>query len=170
MPSCVPEIQTKAAFLPQDTCPDMHLCAPCFDPVTGDSTGLCEFNGDTPTDAPVVFDECCVQTSPAGAPVTYGTCAPAEILPPDKADLLIAETCTQEGTKCVPLEFVENPDFKFAPCIATGLLGMSRPGGCVKDCLVTGIQQSVSSQSTCPEEEICAPCTGPLGKPTGVCD
>jgi hypothetical protein len=69
---CIPEIAGQASFLPKADCADGELCAPCFDPRTGENSSACNQGCDRgPTQPPVTFAKCCgsqgscVRPSPA---------------------------------------------------------------------------------------------------------
>src|SRR6185295_4602839 len=59
LPACLPDIAAQADRLPRDVCPTNHLCAPCYDPITGADSGACRLAGDMPVDPPYVFPDCC---------------------------------------------------------------------------------------------------------------
>ncbi|MDP6946216.1 MAG: DUF1587 domain-containing protein, partial [Myxococcota bacterium] len=44
--TCFPEIWAYESFFPQDVCDDGELCAPCIDPMTEESTGVCDIQID----------------------------------------------------------------------------------------------------------------------------
>ena len=74
MSLCVPSVREKRDQLPQDVCEEGDLCAPCYDPFTGESTGACDASVcDAPVEAPYVFEPCC---SGKGG----GLCIPREAL------------------------------------------------------------------------------------------
>ena len=64
----VPNVAQQKAILPKDVCDDDELCAPCFDPRDGSSTGACN---QAPCDAPkkpaTTFAACCQGGAPLRA-------------------------------------------------------------------------------------------------------
>ena len=167
MPLCLPEVAKQADRLPQDVCPPSHACSPCFDPTSGEETGVCGLGADPgPAEPPVVFPKCCDLKSGA----TRGTCVPTELVPASRKDSLQRDSCPKDDNSlCVPDVFLDNPDHKFAPCLTAGLAGSGAPGACVPDCVI-GIEKLFLGKSTCADGEKCAPCVNPLdGEVTGAC-
>ncbi|MET0384701.1 MAG: hypothetical protein ABW321_02020 [Polyangiales bacterium] len=139
--------------LRQATCAATEVCAPCYDPLTGDSTGLCERDGDAPNDPPTPgFPECgeglgyCVPTYAAGT----------------QASQLSQLTCAA-GELCAPKIKAADPNACFDRC--TSGLGA---GACVPSFLAGGVAAALAQES-CQEHELCAPCEL-LGTRFGVCD
>lgn len=141
--------------LPTTGCGQDEVCAPCYDPVTGDETGACSVNGDKPAKPKQVFARCC------GTDV--GVCVPPA-LAGDQASILRAESCTGDHV-CAPIKKAQDPTFKFATC--TSLLGM---GACVEQCILDPTQAAILTRSGCAgTNELCAPCNL-LGMPTKACE
>lgn len=166
LPACLPGVAAQASILPRDTCPATHLCAPCYDPTDGTSTGSCTFNSDTPAEPPLVFPGCCAY---GGA--DRGTCVPSSLVPPADRDSLPTDTCTS-GELCVPDPVLADPTYRFPTCTTamTGPFGGS-PGACIPDCMVGFFSGLFVDRSTCAAGDLCAPCTHPLtGASTGACD
>jgi len=163
---CVPQVMEQADILPVDICEANERCTPCYDPRTGEETGICSIGGDMPVDPPFVFPTCCET-----AGVARGTCVPMELVPEARRSALDEETCPMMmGLLCVPNESVEDPDFVFPSCVTEGFIGGGEPGACVLECLVGGFEGFLLGQSTCGEGEKCAPCDNPLtGMPSGAC-
>jgi hypothetical protein len=44
--TCLPEVAPRAAQLSQGACSAGHVCAPCYDPATGEDTRACRFEPD----------------------------------------------------------------------------------------------------------------------------
>jgi hypothetical protein len=157
LPDCLPDIQAQADRLPQDTCAEHHLCAPCYDPLTGEDTGACTLNGDAPTEPPVTFDRCCSDR---------GACVPSDLVPEEQQSQLGQDTCSDADALCAPDSLIDpenTPDY--CPSIGGG------EGRCLPDCL-PDIQEQADQlqQSTCDPGELCAPCTDPItGEDTGAC-
>ncbi|MDJ0762483.1 MAG: hypothetical protein QNJ97_05785 [Myxococcota bacterium] len=157
--TCLPEIAEEQDSLYQDICPAHHLCAPCYDPFTGDATGLCELGDDPgPTEPAVVFDACCGE---------LGTCIPKDLIPQQDLESLGSDTCTGDETlRCVPDAFLE-ADFVLEMC----RLPYGGEGRCAPICLPEiAAQQDDLPQDLCPPFYRCAPCYDPItGEDTGVC-
>lgn len=144
--------------LPTAGCAAEEVCAPCFDPVTGEDTGACAINGDMPAKPKQVFDTCCGMS--AGQPV--GVCVPPS-LAGDQASILRQETC-KSGSICAPIKKAQDPKYKFPTC--SSLLGT---GACVQKCILDPTQAAILSQGQCAAGELCAPCDL-LGMPTKACE
>jgi hypothetical protein len=143
--------------LPTMGCDMNEVCAPCYDPVTGEDTGACSVNGDKPTKPKQVFDHCCGMsgTDPVGV------CVPPA-LAGKQASILRQETC-KTGKLCAPIKKAQDPAFKFPTC--NGLLGA---GACVHSCIVDPSQAAILTRASCMADELCAPCDL-LGSPTNAC-
>lgn len=170
--TCVGMVADQADLLPQDTCPDGQLCAPCYDPRGGADTGACTLNGDMPTQDPIIFDtECCATT---------GLCVPSSAVPEKFSALLVQDNCGSEGADwvCAPKVKLNDINAKFQSCTPTvlGIPGMPGTGACIPDCIaedqkMQGLNALGISQSDCPAGWQCAPCTNPLDMTsTGACD
>ena len=163
LPSCLPAVAELASSLPRSTCAATHLCAPCYNPTDGVSTGSCDLNGDMPVEPPYVFPGCCTFSG-----VDRGRCVPETTVPADSRDSLQADSCTA-GDLCVPSPLLADPTYVFPTCTTSGLFGGS-PGACIPDCMVTGLSSIFLSQASCLDGELCAPCTNPLtGASSGAC-
>jgi hypothetical protein len=176
--TCVKLVADQADLLPQSTCPQGELCAPCTDPRTGELTGACAINGDAPTKPPVIFDsECCAGT---------GLCVPQTAVPDKYRSLLPPEDCpTLEaaGWVCAPKVKLADLNAQFAPCQVL-ILGIPVPatdpnhiGACIPQCIADAQIASNPltalglAQSDCQAGYVCAPCVNPLdGLRTGACD
>ena len=82
--TALPQVAAQAQLLPQSTCAADHLCAPCYDPLTGDDTGACRLSCDPgPAAGPSKLPTCC-----SGR----GTCVPAAAAG-DKVGQLGQDSC-----------------------------------------------------------------------------
>lgn len=154
MASCFGLKSPIAARLSVATCEQGQLCTPCYDPLTGDSTGSCELRGDAPTEpGPKGFAEC------AGG---LGYCVPAFAAGMFAGDLRQL-TCAQ-GELCGPKNKVADPSACFDQCESAGF----GPGACVPEFLASNFS-SFLAPTTCTDGNLCAPCAI-LGQRTGVCD
>jgi hypothetical protein len=144
---CLPPIAAQASQLHQHTCPDGDLCAPCYDPFTGASTGACTSSCDHPAQPAYTFPRCCHGNE--------GTCVPTENIPPAQQSHLRQLDCPQQ-LDCVPTEMLPGG----TPQTCTALLF---PGVCLSDCLA-GVPPL--PQGTCPVHHACIPCAlAPSGTP-----
>jgi hypothetical protein len=154
---CVPLVATQASLLPKDTCPEGELCAPCFDPRTGEDTLACRQGCDSgPTDPPKTFDKCCSDR---------GLCVPPE-LAASQAKNLNQDTCGT-GTLCAPTELTD-PMFKAKTCDSID----GTEGRCISTCVGGAVARQRDRLPTagCGTDEICAPCYDPItGEDTGAC-
>ena len=144
--------------LPTQGCGSNEVCAPCFDPITGEDTGACTVNGDQPARAKYTFPRCC---SSQGGPAA-GVCVSPD-LAGDQASILRRESCAAQKL-CAPTAKASDPDYRFPVCYTA--LGA---GACVAGCILDPLQAAILGRETCAEGELCAPCTL-LGAPTGACD
>jgi hypothetical protein len=167
LPDCLPAIQEQADMLPRSTCDEGDLCAPCYDPITGEDTGACRINGDAPTQPPYTFPECCDGIS---------LCIPSYLVPEDQQQHLDGEGCSDPDSLCVPKVFVEDPNYQPEACVSRTLADLcvfgGSPGVCLPECLpaLRDISWALCSGS-CSSGWTCAPCEDPLsGEPTGACD
>lgn len=154
LPTCFATQNPIAARLQQSTCNAGELCAPCFDPLTGNSTGSCELQGDAPKDAPPTpFAECADG---------HGYCVPA-FAAGMQAGQLAQLTCAA-GELCGPKNKVADPNACFARCDA----GTFGAGACVPGFLAS-VGAGILPRGECEEGMVCGPCEL-FGMRTGVCD
>jgi hypothetical protein len=145
-----------ASRLSQATCDEGESCAPCFNPLNGESTGICELSGDKPLEpAPPALAEC-------GEGGT-GYCVPAYAAG-NSAGQLSQLTCGT-GELCAPKNKVADPNACFEHCDAGAAFG---PGACAPTFLA-GQLTALLSVATCKTGEVCTPCEA-LNLRTGVCD
>jgi hypothetical protein len=162
---CIPAVSNQADLLPADVCTDGWLCAPCYDPLTGEDTGACRQSCDPgPTEEPVVFPECC------GG---LGSCVSESLVSEEQAAQLGVDTCTGDGILCAPKDLA-NPTYTPPRCDSVG----GAEGRCLPECLPDiAAQASLLPQSTCDPGHLCAPCYDPTAAPgtspeeadTGAC-
>ncbi|HKP58262.1 MAG TPA: hypothetical protein VJV78_16155 [Polyangiales bacterium] len=143
--------------LPTAGCGSNEVCAPCFDPITGDPTGSCTINGDKPAKPKYTFGRCC-----GSGQSSAGVCV-APALAGDQASILRKENCAT-GKLCAPVAKAKDPKFRFPVCY--GLLGT---GACVNECILDPAQAGILQRDGCAQGEKCAPCSL-LGSPTGACE
>jgi hypothetical protein len=157
MAACLPDVASQADRLPQGTCASTHLCAPCYDPLTGELTGACNQNGDAPVEPPKTFDKCCHD---------LGSCVPQSLVPTDQRSQLSLDSCAT-GELCAPTSLT---DTSFKPPSCRSLIDAE--GRCLPDCLASiQAQKDRLPKSTCEEFHLCAPCYDPVGgQPTGACE
>jgi hypothetical protein len=155
---CIPEIAGQASFLPKADCGDGELCAPCFDPRTGENSSACNQGCDLgPTKDPVVFGKCCGN---------QGSCVPKSAVPASDQTQLGKDTCTDANDLCAPNK-LSAPGYKPLACTSIG----GSEGRCLADCIPqVASQASRLKRDVCDAGELCAPCTDPLtGASTGAC-
>jgi hypothetical protein len=154
LPLCFAAQNPLRARLSQSSCGAGELCAPCFDPLTGDSTGSCELQGDAPKEkGPEAFADCADG---------QGYCVPA-FAAGMQAGQLAQLTC-EEGELCGPKNKVADPNACFARCDS----GMFGPGACVPTFLAS-VGAGILQQADCEAGMVCGPCEL-FGTRTGVCD
>jgi hypothetical protein len=154
LPTVFAQANPLAARLGQSSCAAGELCAPCFDPLTGDSAGSCELQGDAPTEpAPTAFGECADG---------HGYCVPA-FAAGMQAGQLAQLTCAR-GELCGPKNKVADPNACFARCDA----GPFGAGACVPSFLAS-VGAGILPRGECEEGMVCGPCEL-LGARTGICD
>ena len=143
--------------LPTQGCGQDEVCAPCFDPITGEDTGACSVNGDAPEQPKYTFPHCCSN----GAGDQVGVCVTPE-LAGDQASMLKQDTCAR-GRLCAPIKKAADPNYKFPSCRGLGA------GACVPSCILDPLEAAILSRVSCGVGELCAPCST-LGVSTGACD
>jgi hypothetical protein len=150
-------IAQQRANLPTAGCGSDEVCAPCYDPITGDDTGACTINGDAPTMPKYTFPQCCNN----GAGANIGVCV-TPALAGSQAGMLQRDTCAT-GKLCAPAAKAADPTYKFPGCTGIG------SGACVPSCILPSAESALFSMATCGTGELCAPCDV-LGQSTGACD
>ena len=161
LPAFLPEVAARAKQLSQDSCRSGQLCAPCYDPLTGEATAACNLGGDPgPARAPTPYPHCCSDA---------GRCIVSSQVPAASRSQLNADGCdAQAGLLCVPLTLAQAPD---APPAACHDSATSAEGRCLMQCLPeVAPQASRLRPSGCAGGELCVPCYDPLtGDSTGAC-
>jgi len=154
LPSCFVRHSPIASRLSQSTCDDGETCSPCYNPLTGNSTGTCERLGDSPLEPPLTgFGECATG---------LGYCVPAYAAGGSAAQLRQL-TCAA-GELCAPKIKVADPEACFERCNA----GEWGAGACVPQFLAELAGPFLSGEG-CRTGELCTPCVA-LGARTSVCD
>jgi hypothetical protein len=146
--------------LSQEDCPAQHVCAPCFDPFTGEASGACELGADSgPAHAPVVLDACCN---------SQARCVPKSLIPEEYSSQLATDSCDATHEACVPLSMAQVERFVPQACVVAAL---GAEGRCLSECLPAVAEQAdLLEQDGCAEAHRCVPCFDPLsGEPTGAC-
>jgi hypothetical protein len=159
LPACLPKLAAQAGTLARDGCREGELCAPCFDPISGEATGSCKIGGDPgPREAAHVFASCCS---------ARGRCLPSESLPADERANLAVDSCS-DTQLCVPSTLVSDPTKLPDACTVAGL---GAEGRCLSDCLpLVAARANQLTRESCDDHERCVPCFDPVsGAPTGAC-
>jgi hypothetical protein len=155
LPGCFLTESPIVQRITPSTCPAGEFCAPCYNPVDGQSTGHCERDGDAPHDpAPPALIECGSGT---------GLCVPSYAAG-DQAAQLSQLNCAN-GELCAPLRKVADPDACFERCDG----GDFGPGACVPNFIVPAVIRGALAAANCGAGELCAPCEV-AGQRFGVCD
>jgi hypothetical protein len=151
--SCFVQSSPIVSRLQQASCLAGEICSPCFNPLTGESTGACERDGDAASEpAPTAFAEC-------GA--GFGYCVP--MFAAGNASAQLSQLTCDAGELCAPKNKVADPNACFERCVAS--LGA---GACVPAFLSSAFAIFLE-QSSCADNEQCAPCVL-FNDRTGVCD
>jgi hypothetical protein len=144
-----------AQRITQSTCPAGEYCAPCFNPIDGQSTGQCERDGDAPKEpALTALIQCGSGT---------GLCVPNYAAGSQAAQLSQLNCAANE--LCAPLRKVANPEACFERCDG----GDFGPGACVPAFLIPDALRGALTATSCGVGELCAPCAI-AGQRVGVCD
>ena len=148
------------------------VCAPCYDPITGKSTGACnrataDGGADKPAEPAVRFAECgAFPTGDAGGAKKMGLCLAKSLVAATGGASLPQDTCAT-GEVCVPTTKVVDTGTCFEHCAS--LLG---PGACIPTYLVEdGAGKGFSGtlgKVTCQDNLTCTPCLSGA-TPTGAC-
>jgi hypothetical protein len=159
--TCIPGVEAQATVLPQSTCAAGELCSPCYDPISGLSTGACNLSCDPgPKQPPVIFPKCCGDA---------GTCVPSASVPVSQREQLSKDSCPSniEDYLCAPTEFAEAGGFIPPKCSSIG----GGEGRCLSTCLpLVESHAAMLEQASCTNGQVCAPCYDPLtGADTKAC-
>jgi hypothetical protein len=153
VPTCFVQSSPIVGRLQQASCAPAQLCEPCFDPLTGVTTGVCERDGDAPKEAPPAGYATCGDE--------LGYCVPSYAA--GMATMQLSQLTCAASELCAPKIKAEDPSACFDRCPSS--LGA---GACVPMFLAANFS-SFLDQSNCPVNEICGPCEV-FGTRTGVCD
>ncbi len=156
LPACLPSVAAQVDVLPSAGCQPGELCAPCFDPLTGEATPACSIGGDAPAEPPTLFAECCGGRS---------LCIPEVLVSEAQQSLLDGAGCAS-GELCAPRE-IATGDYQPEPCMSWGA-----EGRCLLACLPdVAAQRDRLARATCDAAELCVPCYDPIGgASTGACE
>jgi hypothetical protein len=160
LPDCLPTVASQLDRLTTESCNNHQHCVPCYDPVTGESTGACEQPGDPgPTQPPVTFEHCC-----EGA----GRCIPNALISPADREGLARDSCEDASQMCVPAGLAEERAFAPARCVTSAF---EAEGRCLPACLpAVASQANRLKQDGCDGGELCTPCFDPFtGASTHAC-
>lgn len=191
---CVKSVKDQLDMLSSDGCAADEVCAPCYDPRTGQGTGACTVGPcDEAKEQPKPFETC-------GAGGDDAFCVPAALVPAEHLKRFdnkgCGTGCSEAGTVCIPKKIMDaGPIFKPATCKSSlsGLLvlfttifknpiqafikmGEYREGRCLSKCIPDVRDKAkLLGRDGCDEHETCVPCFDPQklaqGKvPTGACD
>jgi hypothetical protein len=151
LPACLPVIADQASRLRRDVCDDGLLCAPCYDPVSGNATGACSVGSDSgPLEPKKTFDDCC--RAGAGA---LGRCVPKELLSAEQHEQLPADECDAAAYRCAPVQLIEEPSPGLTACRT-----LSGAGACVPACMIDITDRALLLRNGCADGELCVPCSG----------
>jgi hypothetical protein len=149
LPSCLPQVAERASVLTRAQCATEHLCVPCFDPISGDSTGACNTGNDRPQEPKVAFATCCGNGSDAS-----GLCVPSSLLPSD-LPALPRQTCDGSDSVCAPRRLVEDPNGSLDSCTTA----IATRGVCIQACYLDSTTQVALTRGNCSLGWLCAPCS-----------
>jgi hypothetical protein len=157
LPGCLPDVAAQAQLLPMGGCAAGELCAPCYDPLTGDATSACSIADDEPVEDPVLFADCCGGLS---------ACVPQALVPEDQRAMLDAAGC-MAGELCAPKD-IASGSYEPQTCTSWG----GSEGRCLLACLPDVAAQAARlERGACDMGELCVPCYDPLGgESTGACE
>lgn len=151
--TCFPQVAAEAEALPVGRCGSGERCAPCFDPWSGDSTGVCETPNDPgAVDPPFVFPRCCIES---GTP--KGTCLPIDLIPIEVGSILPALDCPA-GNLCAPDRTVRPPSPPgLGACGYTLGDFVTIAGVCMPTCFIPA-DLVAAGQPSCVDADLCVPC------------
>jgi hypothetical protein len=170
MSRCVKGVELVST---QDICANGEVCAPCYDPRTGEPTGACE-RGELACSPQPPIDECAVfEPEPSLLDKFTVTCCDGRGRCATEADVTAEQqallaTCPDPGTYCVPNEMVAAAGhFEAKRCRGLG----GREGRCMSTCIPQVAEMAdMLERDVCADGSLCAPCYDPLdGGDTGSC-
>lgn len=160
---CLPEVAAQADRLPVDSCAAEEVCAPCFDPLSGEPTAACAIGSDPgPVAAARVFEPCCKDSA---------RCVPRTLLKDAgferDLDRLAADSCSDASQVCVATDWLGSGPVKPSTCRAVG----GGEGRCLSSCLPEVARQAQNlRQGSCEPQALCVPCFDPItGASTNAC-
>jgi len=159
LPKCLPSVAEDADTLDRSTCDEASVCVPCFDPLSGESTGACTREGDAPTQPASLFGECCEGR---------GRCIPTGAIEDDLESRLATDSCeTNSDRLCVPDMWVDAQPQVPTTCHGYG----GAEGRCLPSCLGdVGSQPERFLKDVCEGTDLCVPCFDPVtGEDTKAC-
>jgi hypothetical protein len=160
--TCIPLVSRLADRLPQAGCAATHRCAPCYNPVDGTLTGICNIGTDAPKEPAYTFPVC------GGG---RGRCVDEALVPTDRRAAVPQDTCAT-GKLCAPQEAILDPNYKFPSC-TSAVVACNCPGACIPKYVADsqGATGALLTQDNCTNsDDRCAPCINPLDQtPTGAC-
>lgn len=157
LPDCMSTLAHQGERLPRDVCDTHELCAPCFDPITGNATGSCSLGADTgPRESPQLFASCCGAGKDPAA-----LCVPQSYVPAGKT---LPQASCPADLRCLPRSQVLDPSAKLPSCM-TDVRGT---GVCLAQCIADAVG-IVTVQASCAANEVCFPCTLVDGTSTNAC-
>jgi hypothetical protein len=160
---CIPQVGQLSERLPQEPCASSERCAPCYNPVDGVLTGICNLGTDSPQEPAYTFQEC---------GDGRGKCVDEALVPENRRANVPQNTCPA-GKLCAPKEAILDPAYQFPACTTTIAIYPDLPGVCVPDYVVRDhASYSLLNQGNCANAaDKCAPCNDPTnGTPTGACN
>jgi hypothetical protein len=179
LPKCFTLGNANASQINAGDCPTLPgtelVCAPCYDPTTGDKTGACDRplaagGTDKPAEPKKQFAECGAFPSDGGG-AKQGLCVSKDLVAQTTANAASVpqDTCAT-GDLCAPKNKVLNQGSCFKHCTTS----IGGPSACVPTYLVeAGAGKGFSGalgQADCADGETCAPCVSPIDQSvTGAC-
>jgi hypothetical protein len=159
VPSCFVASDPSASNLGRSTCSADSKCAPCYSPITGETTGACSQAGDRPRQpAPPGFKKC--GDGDIGYCVTAGAAAMSGM------NVMLPQLTCVDGEVCAPKLRVLDAQACFAHCDSQ----IGGPGACIAAFIIPEANRSFLVKSSCAAGEVCAPCVSPLDNTaTGAC-
>lgn len=151
LPSCLPQVASRAASLVQRSCDSGELCVPCYDPLTGEDSKACRIGNDAPHEAAHGFAQCC---SSGGS--SLGTCVPTESLSSQQRSALPIDSCHTYDARCVPTELTTSATLSTCTSMGTG---GSTAGVCLGTCFISSPLAALLPRASCVNGEHCVPCS-----------
>jgi hypothetical protein len=151
--TCLAQVADRADTLKQASCAAGELCAPCYDPRSGEDSGACRSGSDQPTEPARKFAACC-----GSAAAASGTCVPVELLTSEQQSSLPVDSCTAYASRCAPAQLLAaGPAARLPSCSASVLLAGSQAGVCLADCF-SAASAALFSRASCGSAQHCIAC------------